>query len=39
MNASTLNDVAVELDLEPMSIHLPLSPVDLQVVMFADVVA
>jgi hypothetical protein len=39
MNASTSNDVALELDLEPMAIHLPLSAVDLHVSMSEDVVA
>jgi hypothetical protein len=33
------NEVAPELDLEPMAIHLPLPPADLQVSMFEDEVA
>jgi hypothetical protein len=39
MNASTSNDVSLELDLEPMAIQLPMPPADLQVSMFEDEVA
>jgi hypothetical protein len=36
MKASTSNDVALELDMEPMAIQLPGPPADLQVSMFED---